>query len=110
MMKIGQEVLCISDKKQSHTIEELNKDVPNWIRKGDKYTIRGFTNNDSIVDGVWLEEVVNLPIFFKLLGRNQEPAFALWRFRKLEENEVLEEADISESIIELLEECSLDQL
>ena len=110
MFEIGQKVLCVNSAKQSHTVEELNKDVPNWIRKGDKYTIRGFTNNDSIVDGVWLEEVVNLPIFFKLLGRNQEPAFALWRFRKLEENEVLEEADISESIIELLEECSLDQL
>ena len=57
-----------------------------------------------------MEEVINIPIFFKLLGRNQEPAFALWRFRKLEENEVLEEEDISESIIELLEECSLDRL
>lgn len=109
MFEIGDTVVCIDDSKQPHTVEELNNDVPNWIIKGDKYTIRGFTNNDGIVDGIWLEEVVNTSIFFKLLGRNQEPAFALWRFRKLEENEVLEE-DISESIIELLEECSLDRL
>ena len=109
MFEIGETVVCINNSMQPHTIIELNKDVPNWIVKGDKYIIRGFTNNDGIVDGVWLEEIINIPIFFKLLGRNQEPAFALWRFRKLEENEVLEE-DISESIIELLEECGLDRL
>lgn len=93
MFEIGDTVVCIDDSKQPHTVEELNKDVPNWIRKGDKYTIRGFTSNDGIVDGVWLEEVVNIPIFFKLLGRNQEPAFALWRFRKKGENEVFEEIE-----------------
>ena len=107
MFEIGEIVVCISDGKQSHTIEELNKDVPNWIKKGKKYTIRGFTSNDGIVDGVWLEEVVNIPIYFKLLGRTQEPAFALWRFRKLEKSEVLEEEDITESVIELLEECNI---
>ena len=109
MFEIGEIVVCINDLKQSHTIEELNKDVPNWVKKGKKYTIRGFTSNDRIVDGVWLEEVVNIPIYFKLLGRTQEPAFALWRFRKLEKSEVLEEEDITESVIELLEECNIIQ-
>jgi hypothetical protein len=95
MFDIGDRVVCINSAKQPHTIEELNRDVPNWVKKGDKYTIRGFTSNDGIVDGVWLEEIVNVPIFFKLLGRNQEPAFALWRFAKLREEEVLEEVAVN---------------
>jgi len=99
MFEISKKVLCVNSAKQSHTIEELNKDVPNWIRKGDKYTIRGFTSNDGIVDGVWLEEVINIPIFFKLLGRAQEPAFGLFRFRKLEENEVLEEVEANIELV-----------
>lgn len=107
MFEIGQKVLCVNDVRQPHTIEELSRDVPHWVKKGAKYTIRGFTSNDGIVDGVWLEEVVNMPIYFRLLGRTQEPAFALWRFRKTEKNEVLEE-DLTESIVELLEECKID--
>jgi hypothetical protein len=32
---------------------------------------------------VLLDEVHNFPKYFKLIDRFQEPAFALWRFRKL---------------------------
>ena len=66
--------------------------------KDEKYTIRGFTSNNGIVDGVWLEEIKNDYKFFRLIGRFQEPAFALWRFRKLEpaeiQMEVIEYADV----------------
>ena len=40
-------------------------------------------DNNGIVTGVLLEEVHNFPKFFKLINRFQEPAFAQWRFRKL---------------------------
>ena len=85
--EIGQEVLCISDKKQSHTIEELNNDVPNWIKKGQNYTIREIVDFDFVV-GLLLEEVRNEPKYFKVVNRVTEPTFASWRFRKLEPAEV----------------------
>jgi hypothetical protein len=83
---------------QAHTIEELSKDVPNWITQDKKYIIRGFNENDGIVLGVLLEEVVNPIRFFKLINKFQEPAFAEWRFRKLKPNEVnvnIEEFDMA---------------
>lgn len=99
MLKISQQVICIDDTMQPHTAEELKKDVPNWVKKGRKYTIRGFTDNNGIVDGVWLEEVHNRPLFFTVLGKVQEPAFATWRFRKMAEDEaVVEKMEYSEVI------------
>ena len=92
MFEIGQKVVCINSLKQPHTVEELNKDVPNWIVKGKKYTIRGIQDWDFVV-GLLLEEVVNNPIYFKVVNKTAEPAFASWRFRKLEKNEVLEEVE-----------------
>lgn len=91
MFEVGDKVICIDSSMQSHTVEELIKDVPNWVKKGEEYTIRGFTSNNGIVDGVWLEEIINEYKFFKLLNKSQEPAFALWRFRKSESIEIKEE-------------------
>ena len=88
MFEIGEKIICIDASMQAHTIEELSKDVPNWIKKDETYIVRGFTSNDGIVDGVWLEEIKNPYKYFKLINRFQEPAFALWRFRKLEPAEV----------------------
>lgn len=88
MFEIGERVVCIDDSMQPHTVEELKIDMPNWVKKGEKYIIRGFTSNNGIVDGVWLEEIKNDYKFFKLIDRFQEPAFALWRFRKLEPAEI----------------------
>ena len=93
MFKIGERVVCIDDTMKPHTIEELNKDMPNWIKKGVKYTVRGFTDNNGIVEGMWLEEVVNKPLFFKLINRFQEPAFALWRFSRSEPAEIQMEVE-----------------
>jgi hypothetical protein len=88
MFEIGEKIICRNASMQPHTVEELNKDVPNWVKQGEKYTVRGFTSNDGIVDGVWLEEIVNQPVFFRLLGRAQEPSFAFWRFEKTKADEV----------------------
>ena len=88
MFQIGEKVVCINNSMQPHTIEELKKDMPNWVKKDEKYTIRGFTSNNGIVDGVWLEEIKNDYKFFRLIDKFQEPAFALWRFRKLEPAEI----------------------
>ena len=88
MFEIGEKVICINNSMQPHTIEELKKDMPNWLKKDEKYTIRGFTSNNGIVDGIWLEEIKNDYKFFRLIDKFQEPAFALWRFRKLEPAEI----------------------
>lgn len=83
-MGIGDIVVCINDVKLAHTEQELSKDVINWVVKGERYTIRGFHDNDGIVTGVLLEEIHNRPIYFKLIDKVQEPAFRLDRFRKIE--------------------------
>lgn len=98
MFEIGETVICIDASMQTHTIKELSKDVPNWITQDKKYIIRGFHDNDGIVLGVLLEEVVNPIRFFKLINKFQEPAFAVWRFRKLKPSEVdvkIEEFDMA---------------
>ncbi len=99
MFQIGEKVICINSSMQPHTIEELKKDMSNWVKKDEHYTIRGFTSNNGIVDGVWLEEIKNDYKFFRLIDKFQEPAFALWRFRKLEpaeiQMEVVEYADVA---------------
>jgi hypothetical protein len=102
MFDIGDRVVCIDASMQPSTIEELKKDVPNWLRQDEKYTVRGFNENDGIVLGILLEEIRNMPIYFKLLGRVQEPAFADWRFRKMRPNEVESEVESMEEILETI--------
>lgn len=103
MFDIGDKVVCIDASMQPHTAEELKRDVPNWVKQDEKYTIRGFNDNNGIVTGVLLEEVYNMPIYFKLLGRAQEPAFAEWRFRKMKPNEIAVQV---ESVEEILQEIN----
>jgi hypothetical protein len=55
---------------------------PNWIKKGQKYTVRAMLNNDDIVPGLLLEEVRNPLIFIHLINKVQEPAFGMFRFAK----------------------------
>lgn len=97
-MQVGQRVVCVNDGKLPHTIAELEIDCPNWIKKGEKYTIRGFNDNNGIVTGVLLEEVVNPIRFFRLINRSQESSFRLDRFRPLKENEVLSEVEKFEEV------------
>ena len=83
-MKVGDKVLCINAIIDPNKLEEIKKDFENWITKDEEYTIREVLSNDGIVTGLLLEEIYNYPKFFKLINRFQEPAFATWRFRKLE--------------------------
>jgi hypothetical protein len=87
-MKIGDKVICVDDSIKADQIEFVREVYLNWIKKDTEYTIRGFTDNDGIVDGMWLEEVHNIEIYQKLLGRYQEPAFRIDRFRKAEHERI----------------------
>lgn len=87
MFDIGQIVVCVEDYKLPHTSAELSIDVPNWCKKGEKYTIRGFLDAGFVV-GVYLEEIVNPPKYFRLVDKTYEPAFRVDRFRALTESEL----------------------
>lgn len=97
-MKIGSKVICINDTIDADKIEEIKNDLENWIKKDTVYTIRAILDNDGIVTGVLLEEVYNLPKFFKLLNRYQEQAFATWRFAN-QKVEVAQLEEIYEEVI-----------
>ncbi|MDB5150651.1 MAG: hypothetical protein JWQ57_4671 [Mucilaginibacter sp.] len=100
-MKPGDKVICINDKIDPEKMAEIRQDFEIWITKDKEYTIREILDNNGIVTGLLLEEVHNFPKFFKLINRFQEPAFAHWRFRKLnyaspQVEEVTEELELVE--------------
>jgi hypothetical protein len=82
-MKPGDKVICIDASIDPEKAEEVRRDFEIWITKDKEYTIREILENNGIVPGVLLDEIHNFPKYFKLIDRFQEPAFALWRFRKL---------------------------
>ena len=88
MFSIGDKVICINSSKQLHTADELAVDIPNWVQQDNIYTIRTIEHHDFGAVGVLLDEIVNQPKYFKLVGKVKEPMFAEWRFRKLKENEI----------------------
>jgi hypothetical protein len=94
-MSPGTRVMCVDDTIKPEAFFAILENYQNWVKNGKIYTVREFLDNDEIVPGILLEEITNKPIFIKLLGREQEPAFGLFRFRELEENE-LEALEISE--------------
>lgn len=83
-MRPGDKVICINDKIDPEKSAEIRQDFEIWITRDKEYTIREILDNGGIVTGVLLDEVHNFPKFFKLINRMQEPAFAMWRFRKLQ--------------------------
>lgn len=86
MFEIGDEVVCVDATIKPEMLFAVTQYYPNWVKNGKKYTVRGFTANDGIVDGMWLEEIVNPEIYIKLIDRTQEPAFGLFRFAKAEKS------------------------
>lgn len=80
-------LLCIDDSIKADQIEFVCMVYPEWVKKGQHYTVRQVLENDGIVTGVLLEEVKNDPIFQQLLGRYQEPAFRMSRFVEVTECE-----------------------
>ncbi|WP_158824722.1 hypothetical protein [Mucilaginibacter lacusdianchii] len=100
-MRPGDKVICINDKIDPDKIEEIRRDFEIWITKDKEYTIREILDNDGIATGILLEEVHNFPKFFKLINRYQEPAFAIWRFRKLNYASQQQEEEVSEELVEI---------
>lgn len=84
MFDINDKVVCIDSSMSPHTVSELLKDMPNWVKQGQQYTIRSIEDSDFVV-GVRLEEIHNPSRFFPLVGKYMEGCFATWRFRKIEE-------------------------
>lgn len=95
---VGDRVVCVDDTMLPHTVEELKKDVPNWVKKDEKYRVRAVLNNRGIVTGLLLEEITNEPKYFDLIGGFQEPAFGDWRFRKLKPTENL--VEVAQDVLE----------
>ena len=106
MFKIGDEVVCIDASIKPELAVNVKRDFKHWITKGEKYIIREILENEEIVVGVLLEGVTNDPIFIPLINRVQEPAFALWRFRKGAENALEKGEEMAE---ELLNEIGINE-
>ena len=83
-------VRCIDDSIKADQILVVSRIYQEWVKKGEVYTVREVLDNDGIVTGLLLNEIVNDPIPQELLGgRWQEPAFRVSRF--VEEEMVEEE-------------------
>jgi hypothetical protein len=106
-MKVGSRVLCVNASIKADTFFGVIQNFKNWVEKDKIYTVREILDNDDIVPGILLEEISNPPVFIKLLGRTQEPAFAAFRFRELEDDKVkeleeeLEEVNVLDEILAL---------
>ena len=100
-MKPGDKVICIDASIDANKVNEIKNDFEIWIIKDKEYTIREILDNNGIVPGVLLDEVHNFPKYFKLLNRFQEPAFATWRFRKLNYNTKTETAEHEEELVQV---------
>ena len=83
-MNVGDKVICIDDNIKAGMLEFVGHAYPNWIKKGKIYTIREIYPNDDIVPGILLEEVENPIMYIHLIGKDQEPAFRLTRFREVD--------------------------
>jgi hypothetical protein len=99
-MTVGKKVVCIDDSIKPGKEEFVKYAFPAWIRKDQIYTIRAIVENQGIVPGMLLKEVVNPSIYIHLVKAYQEPAFRLDRFRELEDSE-LEEDLVEELSLEL---------
>lgn len=93
-------LICIDDSIKLGMEEFVAHSYQQWVKKDKTYTIRQILENEGIVTGVLLNEVRNKPIYQKLLGYEQEPAFRMNRFAEIEENH--EEIYMEEAIGELL--------
>jgi hypothetical protein len=97
-MRPGTRVVCVDDSMIPEIAEWQPKHCPNWVKKDQEYTIREFDDNDGIVDGVLLEEVVNPILYLPKWSRVIEPRFAAWRFRELEDDQVEETVTSKEEV------------
>lgn len=101
-MRIGSKVKCVDDSIKFGKLGFVGHAYPNWIKKGEIYTVREILPNDDIVPGIVLEEVVNPVMYIHILGKEQEPAFRIDRFRELDDVELAIETKEIIGIEELL--------
>ena len=88
MFKVGQCVVCVDDEKRDSDDRDQML-FPQWIVKGQVYTIRDIYADDGGV-GLRLEEIINPlhPLLYDSVGRvfvNEEPDFDGIRFRPVNE-------------------------
>lgn len=108
MLGAGDEVVCIDDARPDGWTSEH---YPQWVQKDTKYIIRELLDNDDIVVGVLLMELRNPSFFIKLIGRDQEGAFATWRFAKLRTAyEISEEKEAEKISKKITKEIESEQL
>lgn len=100
-MKPGDKVVCIDASIDADKAAEIKNDFEIWVTKDKEYTIREILDNNGIVPGLLLEEIHNFPKYFNLIKRYQEPAFALWRFRKLNYAEKTEAVEHEEELVQV---------
>jgi hypothetical protein len=100
-MKPGDKVICVDASIDAEKSEEIRRDFEIWVTKDKEYTIREILDNNGIVPGVLLDEIHNFPKFFKLINRMQEPAFAIWRFRKLNYATAIAEEEHEAELVEV---------
>jgi hypothetical protein len=101
-MKVGSKVICVDDSIKPGKLGFVGYAYPNWIEAGKVYTVREILPNDDIVPGIVLDEVINPPLYVHILGKEQEPAFRLSRFRELDDVELAIETKEIIGIEELL--------
>ena len=97
MLGVGDEVICINDSRPNGWTSEH---FPQWVKKDEKYTIREILENDDIVIGILVEELINPIVYIALIDREQESAFASWRFSKLRTAYEIKEEKNSEQVSE----------
>ncbi len=90
-MTVGKKVVCIDDSIKPGKEEFVKYAFPSWIKEGKVYTVRALVDNQGIVPGLLLNEVVNPHIYIHLVKTYQEPAFKLDRFKELEEDSLAED-------------------
>lgn len=89
-------LLCVDDSVKAEFARDKEILFQEWVVKGEKYTVREYLSNDGIVEGVLLEEIHNMPVFQPLLGRYQEAAFGVFRFREIEDDKVMSKEEVEE--------------
>jgi hypothetical protein len=109
-MRPGDKVICIDAKIDPEKSAEIRRDFEIWVTKDTQYTIREILDNNGIVTGVLLDEIHNFPKYFKLINRFQEPAFAQWRFRKLNYATAEAAEEHAEELVSVEQEQELQKL
>lgn len=92
-MKVGAKVRCIDEAIKPNMLLTISKYYQNWVQNGKMYTVREVLQNDDIVHGVLLDEIRNEPIYIELIGKKQEPAFGMFRFREVQDDMMMESVE-----------------